>query len=73
MTWNHRIVDCSDPASGEVWFEVCECYYDEAGQIEGHSSACLGSESPEGLIEVLQRMIDDIKRNPAIVRMEGGA
>lgn len=67
MYWNHRLVHMNEGA-GEPWVEVQEVYYNEDGSISGYSKPCLGSEYPGRVVELLQRMIDDIKRNPDIVK-----
>jgi len=43
-------------------------YYNDDGSIAGHARPCLGSEYSAQVIEVLQCMIDDIKRSPDVVR-----
>jgi len=68
MHWNHRIVDRSKANAGEPWFEVREVFYEKDGSVTGHTTACLGDEDPEQIIALLQRMIDDIRRNPTIVK-----
>lgn len=67
MYWNNRIVDMTDSNYGDPWFEVREVWY-EGGKPTAHSNACLGSESPEQVIAILQRMIDDIRKNPEPVK-----
>lgn len=62
MGWNHRIVH-TNPGDENPWFEVKEVYYNSDGSIAGFTDPCLGSEYPEQIIAVLQRMIDDLKRN----------
>lgn len=68
MNWNHRIVDRSASNANEPWFEVREVYYENDGSVAGHCQACLGHEDPEQIISLLQQMIDDIRRNPSIVK-----
>ena len=63
--WNHRIVDLSQ--DGEPWFCVQEVFYNDDGSIAGFSDACLGDEYKDRIIENLERMINDLKRNPDIV------
>ena len=67
MYWNHRIVQMSEGSNDDPWCELREVYYNDDNSIAGHASPCLGSEYPEQIIEVLQRMIDDIKANSDVV------
>ena len=64
--WNYRIVNLTQNPE-DPWFEVQEVFYNDDGSIAGFADAYPGDEHPERVIEVLQRMIDDIKRNPTIV------
>lgn len=67
MHWNYRIVDMSAENGGEPWFELREVFYEEDGSLQGHTSATVSAESPESLVRVLQRMIDDVKLAPTAV------
>lgn len=68
MNWNHRIVVTS--TGEDPYCEVQEVYYNDDGSIAGYCDARLGSEYPEQIIFILQRMIDDIKRNPSPINPE---
>jgi hypothetical protein len=67
MKWNHRIVHMNEGYPEEPWCEVQEVYYRDDGTIAGYSKPCLGSEYPGQIIALLERMLDDIKRNPDVV------
>lgn len=67
--WNVRIVDMSHENLGDPWFEVREVSYDEdTGEPDGHGEPCMGAESPEAVVALLQQMIDDIKTNPSVLK-----
>ena len=61
MDWNHRIVDMSHENAGDPWFEIREVYYEENGEVSGHTRICTGSETVESLIFCLERMLSDVK------------
>ena len=61
MNWNHRIVDMSHEKSGDPWFEIREVYYEEDGEVSGHTRICTGDETVEALIFCLERMLADVK------------
>jgi hypothetical protein len=63
--WNHRIVDLSD--GGEPWFCVQEVFYNDDGSIAGFADASFGDEYKDRIIENLERILNDIKRNPDVV------
>jgi|DEB19_MinimDraft_3_1074340.scaffolds.fasta_scaffold07002_3 hypothetical protein len=67
--WNYRIVDLSEYGykTMEPWFEVQEVFYNDDGSIAGYSDVSVGDEHKDRIVEILQRMIDDIKRNPNVV------
>ena len=58
-TWNHRVVRFDHD-----WLSICEVYYDKDGQIQGHTvdGVRVGSESIDGLREVLQKMLDSLDK-----------
>ena len=53
-TWNHRVVEHEDGDS--PWLAVAEVFYDESGAPIGYAETCVGSETLDGLKEVLERM-----------------
>ena len=61
MNWNHRIVDMSHENAGDPWFEIREVCYEDDDEISGHTHICTGSETIEGLIFCLERMLADVK------------
>jgi hypothetical protein len=69
MYWNHRIVDLSAENGGEPWFEVRVVMYDADDKVVGTHAPCLGTEDATRSVELLQRMIDDIQRNPEPVKV----
>lgn len=54
MMWNYRMVDCSESENGgEPWIMLCEVFYDDDGKPMGYSAPCVGSETVEGMKELL--------------------
>jgi len=53
----------------EPWVEVKETFYNADGSIMGFGDACLGTEYPGQMVALLQRMIDDITRNPDVLKL----
>jgi len=70
MKWNHRLVQMHQDPDRDPWFQVMEAYYNEDGSIGGFGHICLGSEYPHQIPEVLQRILDDITRNPDVVLLD---
>ena len=62
--WNHRILGFS----GEPWFAIMETHYNDDGSVAGFTEPCLGSENPDALITLLERIIADLKANPKLLR-----
>lgn len=65
MSWNYRLVRYPDPIHGSFYL-VEEVYYDEGGKPNGRTQhgAKVGSETPEGVLEVLEVIRQDIERSP---------
>ena len=55
MHWNHRVVEFEDEY-GDKWFSIQEVYYDENDKPTGCCDPFVGSETLEGLKEVVARM-----------------
>ena len=51
--WNFRLIDLSDENMGEPWLELCEVHYNDAGVPVGYTSPCVGSETVNGMHELL--------------------
>jgi hypothetical protein len=66
MNWNHRIVDMSHENGGDPWFEIREVYYEEDGEVSGHTRICTGHETVEGLISCLERMLADVRTTKVV-------
>ena len=60
--WNYRIVKTTDDVTKEDSFEVCEVYYNHIGKPAGYCAATVGSETEEGLKEVLQMMSSALEK-----------
>lgn len=62
MAWNYRIV--KKQLKDEIYFEVCEVYYDEKGKPGswswGHN--VLGGESMEDLKDTMNKIQEAMKR-----------
>jgi hypothetical protein len=54
MHWNHRVVEFEDEYE-DKWFSIQEVYYDENDKPTGYCDAFVGSETMEGLKEVVAR------------------
>lgn len=70
MTWNHRLVQMHRNRALDEWVQVMETFYNKDGSIAGFTEVCLGSEYPGQIEGILQRMIDDIKRNPDVLQLD---
>jgi hypothetical protein len=54
MHWNHRVVEFED-GYGDKWFSIQEVFYDENDKPTGYCDPFVGSETLEGLKEVVAR------------------
>jgi hypothetical protein len=52
-TWNFRMIDLSDENGGDSWIELCEVHYNDAGVPVGYSNPCVGSETVEGIRQLV--------------------
>lgn len=68
--WNHRLVQINHGLDMEPWVEVKETFYNADGSIMGFGDVCLGTEYPGQMVPLLQRMIDDITRNPDVLTFD---
>ena len=55
MHWNHRVIEFVDEY-GDKWFSIQEVHYDDNNEPTGHCDPFVGSETLEGLKEVVARM-----------------
>ena len=53
--WNHRVVQSINEFD-EVWFEVCEVYYNNKGEPCGYCNGYVGGETMVELSEQLARL-----------------
>jgi hypothetical protein len=53
-TWNFRLLDLSDENGGDRWLELVEVHYNEKRVPVGYSSPCIGSETIEGMLDLLR-------------------
>lgn len=70
MKWNHRLVQMHRNPASDPWVQVMETFYNDDGSIAGFTDPCLGSEYPGQIESLLQRMLDDIKRNPDVLQFD---
>lgn len=70
MKWNHRLVQMHRNPDIDPWVQLMETYYNDDGSIAGFTEVCLGSEYPDQIITILQRMIDDVKRNSDVLQLD---
>ena len=55
MYWNHRVIEFVDEYE-DKWFSIHEVHYDENEKPTGFCEPFVGSETLEGLKEVVARM-----------------
>lgn len=53
MYWNMRFVNQPSKNDGEDWYTLREVYYNDDDTLIGHAEPCLGSETSEGVHEVV--------------------
>ncbi len=53
-TWNFRVIDVTDENNGEPYLELVEVYYTDAGEPVGYCKPCTGSETIEGMLDLLR-------------------
>jgi len=53
-TWNFRLLDVTDDNGGDPYLELCEVYYNDKGDPIGYSEPCTGSETIEGMLDLLR-------------------
>lgn len=52
-TWNFRLIDLSDENGGDPWLELVEVHYNDKRVPVGYSTPCIGSETVEGMRQVM--------------------
>lgn len=63
MNWNHRLVNCPSENGGEDYFTFKEVYYDDdSNKPFSYSDPFMGSESIEGMQELVARLSKALKR-----------
>lgn len=60
MIWNYRVIDLTEDNGGEPWFSVHEVFYNDNGDVMGSTEPCFGSETKEGLKELLTSMLKSL-------------
>lgn len=53
-TWNFRLLDVTDENGGEPYLTLVEVHYNDEGVPVGYCEPCVGSETIEGITELLQ-------------------
>lgn len=54
MTWEFRFVNMPSTNGGEDWIELREVYYNDDGSLMGHSNPCVGSETVDGVSQLVR-------------------
>lgn len=72
MKWNNRLLDRSHLNNGEPWLEVIEVYYEDDGTPTSWCDPSINSETKEGIIRNLKRMIADIENSPVLTLKDFG-
>jgi hypothetical protein len=68
MTWNYRIIKRKCPETGEIYYALNEVFYQEKGNLMAYSERddIVGG-SPEEIVEVLEMMLDDVKKDAPVL------
>jgi hypothetical protein len=71
MTWNYRIIKRKCPETGEIYYALNEVFYTEQGKLMAYSERddIVGG-SPEEVIETLEMMLTDAKKDAPILTEE---
>ena len=71
MTWNYRIIKRKCLETGEVYYGLNEVFYTEKGKLMAYSERddIVGG-SPEEIIEVLEMMLKDAKKDAPVLTEE---
>ena len=66
MSWHYQLRQRSD--KGETWYDIVEAYENPTGWTrDGVSPA---ADSPEGVIETLEHMLNDAQAYPVLIDKE---
>jgi hypothetical protein len=52
-TWNFRLLDVADENGGDPYIELVEAHYNDKGVPVGWTSPCVGSETVEGMRQLV--------------------
>jgi len=71
MTWNYRIMKRKCQETGEIYYALNEVFYQEKGKLMAYSERddIVGG-SPEEIIETLEIMLFDAKKDAPILTEE---
>ena len=71
MTWNYRIIKRKCKETGEVYYGLNEVFYKRTGELMAFSDGddIVGG-SPEEIIEVLEMMLKDAKKDAPVLTEE---
>ena len=53
-TWNYRLVNTPSENDGEDWLCLKEVYYDDNGKPVSYSDICMGSETVDGVLWLIE-------------------
>ena len=71
MTWNYRIIKRKCPETGEIYYALNEVFYKEKGKLMAYSdSDDIVGGSPEEIVDVLEMMLADAKKDAPILTEE---
>ena len=71
MTWNYRIMKRICPETGEIYYALNEVFYKEKGALMSYSERDdIVGNSPEEIVEVLEMMLTDAKKDAPILTEE---
>ena len=71
MTWNYRILKRKCKETGEVYYALNEVFYSKEGYLKAYSETDeVVGDSPEEVVEVLEMMLADAKKDTPILTEE---
>jgi hypothetical protein len=71
MTWNYRIIKRASKDEPEFYYALNEVFYKETGGVIAFSDAdAIVGNSPKEIIEVLEMMLADAKKDQPVLTEE---
>jgi len=71
MTWNYRIIKRKSKVTDEVYYGLNEVFYEKTGELLAFSDKDdIVGDSPQEIVEVLNMMLADAKKDRPILTEE---